>query len=771
MAMGKRRKTAEQALFVAVSEIKVAENPFYRALNGLLDENGFDEFAEDLCREFYAGNVGRPGIPPGVYFRMMMVGFLEGISSERGIAWRCGDSVSLRDFLGYGLAKNPPDHSSLSRTRKRLTVETHAAVFARVLKLLDDSGLLSGGTLGVDSTTLEANAAMRSIVRRDGGTGYEEWLRELARASGIETPTREELAKLDRKRPKKGSNAEWVHPGYPEARIAKMKDGRTHLAHKLEQAVDLDSGAVVGVTVQTTDGGDVASLTETLDEAAEQLAELGGEAAEVVCDKGHHSNKTMKELAGRGLRSYVSEPARGRRSWKKDKEARQRVYANRRRIQGERGKWLLRLRGEKLERTFAHLLVTGGMRRVHVRGQDEIRKRMLIHVAAFNLGGSSLNLVGSWLERLLSIACRGRRDEGARRVTAGGAGREVEAAEVEEDGDDEAVVVAVAAGAGLDHLDPAVDALGRPVGRSQHDGVEDAPQVGADHLGDLADGRERAARRPLQPVQPGVLGRAPELVVPQLRGRFLHRPGAGRPVHALAQRRERQLLGMSHLAATGQPPVARPREHGAALRRQLAVLGAPHLVHRVRQVLGHVEAVERRLQLRARHPLPRRRHVGTPHVHRHALQPGQPTLVPAPVELRQRLSGPALRDMQHAPRVRVRHDRRVPVSALDRRLVHRQPPDRLRLPALEPPAHRPLHDAAHGVPAHPHALRHPQLASPSHAATSSSNAAVYRDLSAAQGIDAVFTPCSGHSTRGRSQTTNVLQPQASRCRHARSRAS
>lgn len=386
MAMGKRRKTAEQALFVAVSEIKVAENPFYRALNGLLDENGFDEFAEGLCREFYAGNVGRPGIPPGVYFRMMMVGFLEGISSERGIAWRCGDSVSLRDFLGYGLAKNPPDHSSLSRTRKRLTVETHAAVFARVLKLLDDSGLLSGGTLGVDSTTLEANAAMRSIVRRDGGTGYEEWLRELARASGIETPTREELAKLDRKRPKKGSNAEWVHPGDPEARIAKMKDGRTHLAHKLEQAVDLDSGAVVGVTVQTTDGGDVASLTETLDEAAEQLAELGGEAAEVVCDKGYHSNKTMKELAGRGLRSYVSEPARGRRSWKKDKEARQRVYANRRRIQGERGKWLLRLRGEKLERTFAHLLVTGGMRRVHVRGQDEIRKRMLIHVAAFNLG-------------------------------------------------------------------------------------------------------------------------------------------------------------------------------------------------------------------------------------------------------------------------------------------------------------------------------------------------------------------------------------------------
>ena len=386
MAMGRQRSAPEQALFVATSEISAAENPFYRALNGLLGESGFDEFTEDLCQEFYAGNVGRPGIPPGVYFRMMMVGYLEGIGSERGIAWRCKDSLSLRDFLGYGLTKNPPDHSSLSRTRKRLSLEAHVAVFARALKLLDDSGLLSGGTLGVDSTTLEANAAMRSIVRRDEGTSYEEWLRELARASGIETPTREELAKLDRKRSKKGSNAEWVHLGDPEARIAKMKDGRTHLAHKLEQAVDLESGAVVGVTVQTTDGGDVASLAETLDEAAEQLAELGGEAAEVVCDKGYHSNKTMEDVAGRGLRSYVSEPARGRRNWKQAKDARKQVYANRRRIRGERGKWLLRLRGEKLERTFAHLLVTGGMRRVHIRGQEEIRKRMLIHVAAFNLG-------------------------------------------------------------------------------------------------------------------------------------------------------------------------------------------------------------------------------------------------------------------------------------------------------------------------------------------------------------------------------------------------
>ena len=245
MAIGKRRKGRQQELFVAASEIRVLGNPFYQALDKLLEEHGFDDFAEETCREFYAEKRGRPSIPPGVYFRMLMVGYLEGIGSERGIAWRCADSISLREFLGYGLAKNPPEHSSLSKTRKRLSVEAHAAVFSRVLELLGASGLLSGKTLGVDATTLEANAAMRSIVRRDDGRGYEEWLEQVAQASGIETPTRQDLAKLDRKRPKKGSNKDWVHPHDPEARITKMKDGRTHLAHKFEQAVDMETGAVV----------------------------------------------------------------------------------------------------------------------------------------------------------------------------------------------------------------------------------------------------------------------------------------------------------------------------------------------------------------------------------------------------------------------------------------------------------------------------------------------------------------------------------------------
>ena len=386
MAIGRRPEAPQQDMFVAASEIRAGGSPFYRALDRLLRENGFDGFAEEACREFYAGNRGRPGVPPGVYFRMLLVGYLEGIGSERGIAWRCADSFSLREFLGYGLAENPPEHSTLSKTRKRLSVDAHAAVFGFVLERLRVSGLLRGNTLGVDATTLEANAAMRTIVRRADGTDYEEWLAQLARASGIETPTREDLAKLDRKRPKKGSNQDWVHPHDPEARITKMKDGRTHLAHKLEHAVDMETGAIVGLTVQTMDGGDTASLPVTLDEAERRLAEAGAEAKEVVADKGYHSNETMTGVKDRGLRSYVSEPNRGRRKWKGKRDAQKATYGNRRRVRGNRGKRLQRGRGEKVERPFAHMLETGGMRRLHVRGQKNIRKRMLVHAAAFNLG-------------------------------------------------------------------------------------------------------------------------------------------------------------------------------------------------------------------------------------------------------------------------------------------------------------------------------------------------------------------------------------------------
>ena len=329
-----------------------------------------------------------------VYFKALFVGFFEGIDSERGIAWRVADSMALRAFLGYELTEATPDHSSLSRTRRLMSVETHRLVFQFVLEVLAKEGLLRGGTLGVDATALEANAALRSIVRRDTGEGYEQFLTGLAAASGIKTPTREDLARIDRKRPKKGSNDDWTNPNDPDARITKMKDGRTHLAHKAEHAVDMDTGAVVSVTLQPADRGDTQTVGETVDEARRNLRKVAASprarrrlrpVREIVTDKGYHSNGTVRGLNEDGLRTYISEPSRGRRNWKGKDREREAVYANRRRVRGARGKRLLRRRGEIVERSFAHCYETGAMRRTHLRGHENILKRLLVHVGAFNL--------------------------------------------------------------------------------------------------------------------------------------------------------------------------------------------------------------------------------------------------------------------------------------------------------------------------------------------------------------------------------------------------
>ena len=259
-------------MWVASAELpRSAGNPFYDRLNRVLDEAGFDVFVEEQCAKFYADGIGRPSLAPGRYFRMLLLGYFEGLDSERAIAWRAADSLSLREFLDVALHEASPDHSTVSRTRRRIDLETHQAVFTWVLQRLSDAGFVKGKTIGIDATTLEANAALRSIVRRDTGESYEAFLHGLAAASGIDTPTRAELARLDRKRPKKGSNDDWTHPQDPDAKITKMKDGRTHLAHKAEHAVDLETGAVVGVTVQDADAGDTTTMVETLVTAAEQV--------------------------------------------------------------------------------------------------------------------------------------------------------------------------------------------------------------------------------------------------------------------------------------------------------------------------------------------------------------------------------------------------------------------------------------------------------------------------------------------------------------------
>ena len=413
--MGNRKQGRRQEeLWVAQQALaRGPSHPFYQRLNQLLEEGHFDEFVEGRCQRFYAGKQGRPSLAPGIYFRLLLIGYFEGIDSERGIAWRAQDSLALRAFLGIGLDESPPDHSTISRTRRLVDVETHREVFAWVLRVVAEKGLLKGQTVAIDATTLEANAALRSIVRRESGEGYQEFLQRLAQASGMKTPTREELARLDRKRPHKGSNEEWEHPQDPDARIAKMKDGRTHLAHKVEQAVDLESGAVVAVTLQPADAGDTATVAETLCEAGEQIARVAGESPEaaageqvnpegpkeVVLDKGYHSNAVMVQLAEWAVRSYCSEPDRGRRRWQGKRAEQAAVYGNRRRISGARGKALLRQRGEKMERSFAHLYETGGMRRVHLRRHPNILKRLLVHVAAFNLGLVMRQLCGKGTPR------------------------------------------------------------------------------------------------------------------------------------------------------------------------------------------------------------------------------------------------------------------------------------------------------------------------------------------------------------------------------------
>ena len=316
--MGKKGKRDRQAsMWVATADLpKSAGHPFYAQLNRVLDDAGFDTFVEAQCAQFYADGIGRPSLAPGRYFRLLLLGYFEGLDSERAIAWRAADSLSIRQFLDFALHEAPPDHSTLSRTRRLIDVETHQAVFTWVLQRLADAHLVEGHTIGIDATTLEANAAMRSIVRRDTGEAYEAWLTRLAEASGIATPTRVELARFDRKRKKKGSNEDWTHPHDPDAKITKMKDGRTHLAHTAEHAVDLETGAIVGVTVQDADAGDTTTMVDTLIEAADQVAAVDGASgiAEVVGDKGYHSNETMVGFADLGVRSYVSEPDRGRRT-------------------------------------------------------------------------------------------------------------------------------------------------------------------------------------------------------------------------------------------------------------------------------------------------------------------------------------------------------------------------------------------------------------------------------------------------------------------------
>jgi transposase len=419
MAMGRRQhRERQEDLWVADTQLAAAPgHPFYERLNAVLDAEGFDRFVEELCAKFYAPQFGRLSLTPGIYFRSLLIGYFEGIGAERGIAWRMADSLGLRRFVGIALDEDTPDHSTISRTRRLIDVETHAAVFAWVLDVLARRGLIVGKRVAIDATTLEANAAMRSIVRRDTGASYNEFLAGLAQASGIDTPTREELARLDRKRKKRTSNKEWKSPVDEDARVAKMKDGRTHLAHKAEHAVDLDSGAVLAVTLQAADKGDTTTMDTTLISAGSAVSVLVIEQVEshseenkinirgieeLVADKGYLSGAVLKRVKSYGVRSYISEKQqKGKRRWAGKADEQQATYENRWRVRGDYGKRLLKRRGELVERSFAHCYETGGLRRCHLRGRENILKRQLIHVGAFNLSLILRKILGAGTPREL----------------------------------------------------------------------------------------------------------------------------------------------------------------------------------------------------------------------------------------------------------------------------------------------------------------------------------------------------------------------------------
>jgi transposase len=394
MALGKRRDEQQEMWVASTSLPKSEGHVFYRKLNRLLAESDFDHTIEKLCEPHYHRQLGRPSIPPGVYFRMLLVGYFEGIGSQRGIAWRCGDSLSLREFLGVPLTEDAPDHSSLTRVRDRLPLEVHSAVFRLVLQLAAEKGLLKGKTVAVDSTNLEANAAMKSIVRRDTGEDWNEYLRRLLKEQqGIENPTDEELRRFDRQRKdKRVPNDEWVSSTDPQSRIAKMKDGRTHLAYKAEHVVDLETEVVLAASIRKADEGDTDTMVDSIIEAQSNLSETGIEVEieEAVADKGYHATDTLELADSLSIRAYIPERKRkggGKWNWKDvPEEKRRAVLNNRRRTRGARSKRLQRWRSERVERSFAHICETGGARRSWLCGIEKVQKRYLIAAVARNLG-------------------------------------------------------------------------------------------------------------------------------------------------------------------------------------------------------------------------------------------------------------------------------------------------------------------------------------------------------------------------------------------------
>jgi len=429
MSMGRRKGEQTPMWLSGAALARSPGHKFYEKLNQLLAEAEFDRQVEELCAPYFEADErrGRPSIAPGMYFRMLFVGYFEGIESERGLEWRCADSLSLRTFLGVAMDKRVPDHSSLSRMRTRLDGKVYEEVFRRVLAIVESKGLLRGKVEGVDSTYLRADASMKSIVRKDTGDDYAAYLKKLCEAEDIQDPTVEDARRMDRSRKgKKTSNEEWQSPTDADARIVRLKDGRTRLGYKAEHVVDLETCAIVAAEVYTGTDADTATLRPSLEAARTNVtaarsdsdddddapppatsSEGTREIVEVVGDKGYHKVQSLLELRRAQYRTYIPAPEqKGQRHFgdKGRMLAREAFHHNQARVRRAKGKALLRQRGEKLERTFAFACETGAQRRVRLRGRDNVRKRYLVHAAAVNLGLVMRTLFGHGTPRQATSA-------------------------------------------------------------------------------------------------------------------------------------------------------------------------------------------------------------------------------------------------------------------------------------------------------------------------------------------------------------------------------
>ena len=395
MSVGKRPREIQHSLFVTTGEVKGPAHPFYDRLNELLREAGFDLFVEELVAEYYS-NVGRRGLAPGIFFRMLLIGYFEGLASDRGIDWKCADSLSLRRFLGIPLEQSTPDHSTLCKTRQRLPVEVHDAVFQFVLEQLATAGLLKGEGIAIDASLLHANASLASLVHNETGETYQEFLTRLAIESGIPSPTKADLKRIDKQRKanKKSSNEDWHNPHDPDAKIKKTPRDGTKMTYKVEHAVDTASGAILGAAIHLGNVGDTTSGIQTLELANEALGKIIDACPNaplpgnyIAADKGYHSDATLLGLEACGFEPVISEKKDNKnRDFGKNHEAQAANVRNRKRRQSEVGQRLRRTRAEYAERSFAHTLHRGDLRKTYLRGRSAIQKRWFVHTAAFNLG-------------------------------------------------------------------------------------------------------------------------------------------------------------------------------------------------------------------------------------------------------------------------------------------------------------------------------------------------------------------------------------------------